>query len=455
MNIKNFLEIVCNEIKYKPIKQEISQEIESHIKEIKEDYIECGMKEQEAEEKAIEQMGNAEEIGKELNKIHKPKLDWKLLILLIILIGFGTINAILKQSATGNPYISKTIIYILIGFVLGIGIYFFDYRKMKKYSGLIYIFASASMIFSLWEIAIPLYTIAFVGYIVNYNKNKFVELKIDNKQIFAINKDLTKITTLSIISLIIMLLLSTTITNAIILGSIYLVIITVKIIQSKEKCVKRLITIYGGIIMCLTVLLLCLILPNSYSAERLNSSFTYLTERFISSFKPELYPESSRGYTGMIQNEILHNAKLVGEAEKDEISNANIVEESEHFTFIYLIGKIGILPTIMLVIVILLICIKIVTNAKDIKDQYGKYLIIGLGTFYIIQSIANILMNINMGIKTSIILPFVSDADVYYIINILCMAVILSVYRRKDINLYETKSNKERFIKINTVYKEV
>ena len=64
MNIKNFLEIVCNEIKYKPIKQEISQEIESHIKEIKEDYIECGMKEQEAEEKAIEQMGNAEEIGK-------------------------------------------------------------------------------------------------------------------------------------------------------------------------------------------------------------------------------------------------------------------------------------------------------------------------------------------------------------------------------------------------------
>lgn len=39
LNIKNFLEIVCNEIKYKPIKQEISQEIESHIKEIKEDYI--------------------------------------------------------------------------------------------------------------------------------------------------------------------------------------------------------------------------------------------------------------------------------------------------------------------------------------------------------------------------------------------------------------------------------
>ena len=81
-------------------------------------------------------------------------------------------------------------------------------------------------------------------------------------------------------------------------------------------------------------------------------------------------------------------------------------------------------------------------NAKDMKDQYGKYLIIGLGTLYIIQSIANILMNINMGVKTSIILPFVSDADVYYVINILCMAIMLSVYRRKDINFEEPKKSK-------------
>ena len=140
MDIKNFLETICNEIKYKPVIVEISQEIESHIKEIKEDYMDCGMKEQEAEQKAIEQMGNAEEIGKELNKIHKPKLDWKLLTLLVILIGFGTlyiiqsianilmnINMGVKTSVI-LPFVSDADIYYVIN-ILCMAVIFSIYRR--------------------------------------------------------------------------------------------------------------------------------------------------------------------------------------------------------------------------------------------------------------------------------------------------------------------------------------
>ena len=34
-------------------------------------------------------MGKPEKIGKKLNKIHKPKINWQLLILTIILLEFG------------------------------------------------------------------------------------------------------------------------------------------------------------------------------------------------------------------------------------------------------------------------------------------------------------------------------------------------------------------------------
>lgn len=88
MNIKEFLYKVCNEIKYIPIRKSISEELELHIQDIKENYINNGMQEVEAEEKAISQMGVAEDIGKALNKIHKPKLDWMLLLLILILVGF-------------------------------------------------------------------------------------------------------------------------------------------------------------------------------------------------------------------------------------------------------------------------------------------------------------------------------------------------------------------------------
>ena len=48
MQIKEFLNSVCEQIKYKPITEEISDELQNHIEEQKEYYIEKGMNEKEA-----------------------------------------------------------------------------------------------------------------------------------------------------------------------------------------------------------------------------------------------------------------------------------------------------------------------------------------------------------------------------------------------------------------------
>ena len=88
MQIKEYLKSICEQIKYMPIREEISNEIEGHIIDLKQEYINDGIKEDEAEQKAIEQMGNAEEIGKKLNEIHRPRLDFKLICITIILLCF-------------------------------------------------------------------------------------------------------------------------------------------------------------------------------------------------------------------------------------------------------------------------------------------------------------------------------------------------------------------------------
>ena len=67
MDTKEFLNGVCKEIKYTPARKDIAEELETHIEEIKEEYLKSGVIENEAEEKAILQMGEAEEIGKKLN----------------------------------------------------------------------------------------------------------------------------------------------------------------------------------------------------------------------------------------------------------------------------------------------------------------------------------------------------------------------------------------------------
>ena len=141
MNTKEFLNKVSKEIKYKPANKPIIEELENHIEEVKEDYLCKGYSENESEEIAVEQMGNAKKIGKELNKIHRPKLDWILMGLIIILFSFRIVLAV---NSTTN-YINVK--YLIVGLICGTIIYFFDYRKTKNYSTLIYFTANMILIF--------------------------------------------------------------------------------------------------------------------------------------------------------------------------------------------------------------------------------------------------------------------------------------------------------------------
>lgn len=450
MDIKAFLNNVCKEIKYEPAKKAISEELELHMKEIKEDYIKDGIDEITAEEKAVYRMGSAEEIGKSLNKIHRPHLDLKLLILISILMGFCLFIALLKETTGNDTYIVSAITYMLIGIAISIGIYFFDYRKLKKYSFLIYLFATIIMIlpitrlgffksgipcinilgFSFFPgvITVTLYIIAFTGFIVDYNKDNTIKFKIQNEK-FSINKDFIKIVVLTVFSLILMQSISTW-TNTIILSLIYLAITTIKIVINRENRIKNLLILYG-IIGILAIILMVGMNVNPFESIRV-----------VASFNPEKDPEG-RGYIGMLQKEILQNAKLIGEAETEIISSGQyIITKDTNYTFIYLLGKTGIIPAVILVLTIILTSIKLIINAKNMKEQYGKFLIIGLSTLYIFQSLASILMNINMGIQANINIPFVSYEKFYFMVNILSMAIIFSVYRRKDINFEEVEEYK-------------
>ena len=154
MQIKEFLDSVCEQIKYKPIRENIAEELKNHIEEAKENYMQEGLEETTAEEKAIEQMGEAQEIGKKLNKIHKPKLDWKLLLIVCVLLCFGFLVVQIRIENSLEFYstqisISKYIFFLIIGIVLGIAIYFIDYTKLSKYPNIFYLIATGTIIYAL------------------------------------------------------------------------------------------------------------------------------------------------------------------------------------------------------------------------------------------------------------------------------------------------------------------
>lgn len=439
MQIKEFLNTVCEQIKYKPIRNSISEELENHIEESKENYIRDGLEEKEAEEKAIVQMGNAEEIGKKLNKIHKPKLDWKLLIILIVLLGFGFLVAFTRETKIVSykfDFIARYISSAIVGGILSIFIYFIDYTKIKKYSNIFYIIATLFMVYSLLFgikinglsyiyfslitfspviIAMPLYIIAFVGFINEEKQYK--------KNIIILNRDinlkLLKIISLSIISIIILAIIPS-ITSAFMLGLIYLIIGSVKLVQTKTNIKRNLLMLWGIPTILGLILLLGVMIEKPY-----------IVDRFVAVYNPESQADCY-GWLPLNRKIIINSAQTFGEA--DDTSNAlEQIDEDVNYAFISILAHYGWIVSIGIVIAVLALSIELIINSIKIKEINGKLLIIGMSSMFILQSIFNILMNLNLIIDANFNLPFVSYGRLNLIVNMICLALVLAIYRRKDI----------------------
>ena len=83
--MENYLEKLLSQIRCKKARPYIADEIRGHIESQIEDNLSSGMTYEEAEKKAVADMGDPVAVGVSLDKIHKPKVDWKLLAVVAVL----------------------------------------------------------------------------------------------------------------------------------------------------------------------------------------------------------------------------------------------------------------------------------------------------------------------------------------------------------------------------------
>jgi len=432
MQIKEYIDNVCSQIRYKPIRNEIAEELTNHLEECKENYIQDGMKETEAELNAVKQMGDAEKVGKQLNKIHRPKLDIKL-ILIIGMVLFFSILVVLTRANSSNhsiidsngvnsveteqTQVSKFFIALLLGIGASILIYFFDYRKLNKISNYLYIGATLSLILlSSVTLTLPLYVLSFIGFLKEANT--------EVKQIkgLKINFGLIKLVILSILSLVFFTFIPS-LASALILGITYLIIAIVKFtIDNNKKGI--------AILLCCSFLA-CLLVGISLLGGIGMSNSEHLITRIKSSYYPETDP-LGYGYIGVNQQKIIDSAKTFGTA--DNISEAiKIFDEGTNYAFISILAHYGWILTGIMLLAIVLLNVKLIINAVKIKDTYGKLIIIGIASLFILQTVFNLLMNFNLGLKADFNIPLISYGNINLVINMMTLALVLSIYRRKNI----------------------
>jgi cell division protein FtsW (lipid II flippase) len=152
--IENYIREVCSRVRFRDIHQDVKMELAAHIEEITEEHINRGVSEEEAVDRALAQMGDADLIGKQLNKVHKPKPEWSVLLISLLFINIGLLAVYLIQKqgllAYDTPIFERSLFYSLVSFIAIVGLYYFDYRKLEKYSKHIYLGTLLVLIFTIF-----------------------------------------------------------------------------------------------------------------------------------------------------------------------------------------------------------------------------------------------------------------------------------------------------------------
>ena len=450
MNTKEFIDKVCKEIKYKPANKQIADELKTHIEELKNDNLCKWLSEDEAEEIAVEQMGDAQKIGKSLNKIHRPKLDWITFIISLAFICFGgQIYSLLdlksywttNYSADWNIYYKFACIELVLGVIFSIFIFFYDYRKILKYSKAIFILATilniiayikgfranGNLVYGLWPVAstspsvftVPLYILTFVGFMQNANK-----------------ENVSKIIVLSCIAIISSLIIN--FSSGFIVTMVYLIISSRKLFKRREtkKALKLiLLTIVGFGILSI---LICIIPTRVRNKIEPYTSANWVGVDTVGERRVDF-----------VRKKIFENAKWFGKADLESISISdelgynssiqNMFGINSKFAFLGILEEYGWAASLVLVLIVLAFDIKLILSARKITDSYGRLIAVGIASLFVVQTLCNLAMNFGIIGTAEFQLPLISGGKATTISNILCIALFLAVYRRKDINFEEPK----------------
>ncbi|TCZ80116.1 FtsW/RodA/SpoVE family cell cycle protein [Paenibacillus albiflavus] len=415
-----FLDKVCEPIKVKEMHNEIRLELTNHLQEIVEDRLDNQIELEQAIEQAIDQMGDPDKLGKQFHHVHRPKVEWRIIGLIGILLVIGLI-AMYATELSGMPIyqphllITKSI-YTILGIGLMVLCYYFDFRKLHTFSWFIYGFTLFTMLYS------SIYGNQVNGqiwFVIGFTRINFTVIStflfiislagIATMPKWKAYRCYTKVLILIVFPGI-MYLLNHSYSNLLLYlaGAMLIAYITR---SNKKEFLYLSGTVLGfGILM--------IICDRDYTFDRLSMYISH--------------------YTGMTDNNFIsiQSIKAVQDAglwgkglNSVSINMPNIPNQA---IFTYLIYCFGWVIGIVICAIILLFLYQTARMAMAIKNPYGKLIVAGILVIFAVQFIWSIFMSVGLLPYLDYEFPFISFGGIYFIFHLGLVGMMLSVYRKKN-----------------------
>ena len=404
-NVSEYIKKVCNQIRWKRVRPVVARELENHIDDQIQSYLSSGMEPDEATGKALIQMGDPLEIGSALDRTHRPKPEWSMLILMTValLIGLAIRMFVSSVNEFGQPLLPGSLLAVAIGVVCMTAVYFFDFSLIGKYPKLtqvLIIFSTlAVFILSPRSMGAPTYLhyvvlllpIAYAAFVYIQRKKGYWGIGLSLIAAFVFSSipfagSLLSETLLVFLSCLIMLNIA---------------------IAKDWFCSKPAL---GFILANLAAL-----------AGVLAVIFTYI-ESIIRPFGIGYY------YRPNFIKALLHGSKLFGEGDS-ALYNVLPFSNDVRYLLAYLTHRFGWLAFFAIVTVLTAFIVRGFYLTFKQTSILGLFISTAVLLTFTFQTIAYIICNLGFPFFSTLTLPFIAYGKTATVVNMALIGLMLSVFR--------------------------
>lgn len=444
---EDYLNQVTAQMRCKKARDMVAAELSGHIEDQTETYLEFGLPYEKAAARAVEQMGDPIEVGTELDRIHRPRIDVRTIAFIALLSVLGiivqslmfraTINAVSEGNVLGDIGSIQGIIGDgLIGFLVMLAVMFVDYSFLGKHPVAVWIgmiacmffFEINSMVWIEWHLGTTNLSIISALMILVFAAIVYTHRNQGYKGIF-----------LCLFWLVLGFLALSRMTGISLAAGITLFVtglLTISFAVCKGwfavKKSRTLLILWGS--WCIPSLALLLALAAGWIGK------VYQTERIRSFLSPYRDPHGG-GYVTIQMRERLADMRLFG---------AGGDGDSYYWWYAlnYVMEEYGIVVGVLLLAGLAILFGKMLSSLVKQQNRLGCLLGISAVGYLVMSSGLHVLASLTLIPSTSAYLPFFSGGTNATIGCYLLLGVYLSVHRNTMI-LSEKRSEPRRRFRIS------
>ena len=413
---KAYAALVCEQLRWKRARPVVEREIKTHLRDQYDALVKDGLPEEQAVEESIRQMGDAVEIGTDLDRVHRPKPSWGLLILtgILLLAGLG-IHIFLTYDSNFPYMLRRHVLAAIVGVGCLAGAYFMDFTILGK----------RPLLFFIGAVVLVGCVTAFDPQTINFRSYTAAQLTLllplaytallywlRGKGYLGLVLAIGGLAVQCVCCCIIPFsagLLITAVTGVVLLA--------VAVWENWFQIGKaRGLFIWGILVLLAAVAGSLFIWSSSYAASRVELAF-----------HPELDPEGN-GFLGMVIRETLAGAQLLGEGVLGAYAASMQLNHTD-FLLTYLICRIGWISFIVIMAVFVVFFAAAAHKCLKQKNMLGRLASLAVILTLALQVLFYVCFNLGICLFGSISLPLISYGNTPLVVNMALIGVMLSTFR--------------------------